>query len=202
MMVSLLDVLVVFLSFTFLFSAIPKLIHLSSFVELVKDYGVLPTMISGAVAVLIPFGELTGATLLLFPETLQAGSLILLVLLLSFLYAVSQVIRRNKILTCGCYGKNHNHDVIPGPPAHLRKSGAIPVSHRIDRGWDFDGGLHAIVAKGLDCSSRYCAKAEKCKLVGKSASLPLYSCSIDSSGYNFLFTHYFQCILLNIFEID
>lgn len=105
MMVSLLDVLVVFLSFTFLFSAIPKLIHLSSFVELVKDYGVLPTMISGAVAVLIPFGELTGATLLLFPETLQAGSLILLVLLLSFLYAVSQVIRRNKILTCGCYGK-------------------------------------------------------------------------------------------------
>lgn len=99
------DILAMFLCTLFIVSAVPKLIHLSAFRELTVAYGVLPAPIARVLGTFLPFAELLGAALLFHGGTALYGSLILLVLLLGFAWAVTTVLRSQKTVSCGCYGK-------------------------------------------------------------------------------------------------
>jgi len=99
------DILAMFLCTLFIASAAPKLLHLSAFRELTAAYGVLPGPLARVLGSLLPFAELSGAALLCHPKTALCGSLILLLLLFGFAWAVSAVLRAKKTVRCGCYGK-------------------------------------------------------------------------------------------------
>ncbi|MEW9032259.1 MAG: MauE/DoxX family redox-associated membrane protein [Planifilum fimeticola] len=99
------DVLAMFLCTLFVISAVSKIAHLSAFRELTVAYGVLPAPIARGLGILLPFAELSGAALLCHGGTSLYGSLVLLVLLLGFAWAVSTVLRAKKNVSCGCYGK-------------------------------------------------------------------------------------------------
>jgi len=97
--------LAICLSVMFLVSAVLKILHFPSFIELVFAYEVLPRFFSKAFAIALPFLELAVSISLLFEQTLVYGTVLSLLLLLSFAYAVIRVLQERKVITCGCYGK-------------------------------------------------------------------------------------------------
>ncbi|MZQ80589.1 hypothetical protein GQF01_00260 [Paenibacillus sp. 5J-6] len=89
----------------FLISAVMKLIDLSTFVDLVQKYEVLPSRLSTLYGYTAPVIELAAGFMLLFAVTYYLGAVIILLLLLSFGYAVQTAIQKEKDISCGCYGK-------------------------------------------------------------------------------------------------
>ena len=99
------SVLTVYLALTFLFSAIAKLRHMGSFVEVTQAYEVLSSPWDRIFACLLPFLEMGAVVFLLFRQT-HVGEYGSLVGLLSvFAWAVGSVIHSGRVITCGCYGK-------------------------------------------------------------------------------------------------
>lgn len=97
-------ILIHFASFFFI-SALLKLLSYYSFIQLIKDFKLLPSAFSFLIALTLPLIELGAALLLLTPSTILYGLLVIFFLLLSFLYAASKVRVRNERISCGCYGK-------------------------------------------------------------------------------------------------
>lgn len=93
------------LCLVFIISAVMKLRDMSAFVDLVMEYRVLPKSPSMLYAWVAPFAELAGGVLILFPVFVHLGSILLFGLLLSFFFAVSLVIFKQRDIDCGCYGK-------------------------------------------------------------------------------------------------
>lgn len=102
-MSSILSIIFTSLIVTFLFSALPKIIHLKDFIELVKNYEVLPEKLSLIFAILLPLLELFAVYLLI--QEIIWGLILLTILLFSFLYAVNNAIKKKKEIRCGCFGK-------------------------------------------------------------------------------------------------
>ncbi|MFD1425619.1 hypothetical protein JOD24_000291 [Kroppenstedtia sanguinis] len=99
------SVLTVYLALTFLFSAIAKLRHMGSFVEVTQAYEVLSSPWDRIFACLLPFLEMGAVVFLLFRQTHVWGVWILVGLLSVFAWAVGSVIHSGRVITCGCYGK-------------------------------------------------------------------------------------------------
>ncbi|MDQ0340748.1 hypothetical protein J2S00_003588 [Caldalkalibacillus uzonensis] len=89
----------------FLLSSLQKIVHLRHFLDTVTAYNILPQSIARVAGALIPFLELAGAILLTSAKTMMYGATILIFLLLSFLFAVVQVIKTKRNVICGCYGR-------------------------------------------------------------------------------------------------
>jgi hypothetical protein len=89
----------------FILSSIQKMVHLRYFLEAVTAYHILPEPIARSAGVLIPLLELAGAVLLTSSKTVMYGAVILLLLLLSFLFAVVHVLKTKRNVLCGCYGR-------------------------------------------------------------------------------------------------
>ncbi len=89
----------------FIISAITKFISLKEFIQLVTNFHVLPKPLINIVGILIPVLELVGAVFLLSDRTRIFGSFIVSFLLILFSYAVVQVLKTKRRISCGCYGR-------------------------------------------------------------------------------------------------
>nr|WP_188725204.1 MauE/DoxX family redox-associated membrane protein [Lentibacillus populi] len=89
----------------FFLSGFLKIVSIKQFSSLVLEYRVLPKRISIIVGYIVPFLEVAFAFLILFSKTFIFGVLGIQCLLLSFGYAILNVIKNKRIIACGCYGK-------------------------------------------------------------------------------------------------
>lgn len=97
-------VLRIFLGAIFLISAVGKLLAPRTFVRNVVRYNVLPEPPSKVYGWLLPYAELASAIILFLGWQAQWGALIVIVMLLSFMVAVSIVMARHQNLSCSCFG--------------------------------------------------------------------------------------------------
>jgi hypothetical protein len=87
----------------FLVAAYPKLQDPSGFALLVTQYQLLPHLLVNAFSLWLPAFEITtGLTLLLTPFEKEASGAVLLLLCL-FVIALSQALRRDLGIACGCF---------------------------------------------------------------------------------------------------
>lgn len=101
----LLSSLQVCICLVFISSALMKLKDMPAFVELVSEYRVVPKLLSVLYAWAAPFVELVAGGFILLPAFARLGSGLVILLLLSFFYAVAKVISQKRSIDCGCYGK-------------------------------------------------------------------------------------------------
>jgi uncharacterized membrane protein YphA (DoxX/SURF4 family) len=99
------------LGLIFLASAIPKLRYPRGFILAVLEYRVLPQRLSWFYARLVPPLEFLTALLLLTGAALRPASVIVSLLLLSFIVAVSINLARGRDLDCHCFGKTARRPV-------------------------------------------------------------------------------------------
>jgi len=104
-MENVISIIISLLIITFLMSSLPKIVYLKDFMELVLNYKVLPDFLSRIVAFIIPIAELTAVYLLLSEKTVILGIVLICSLLTSFHYAVSKVLKEDRKIYCGCFGK-------------------------------------------------------------------------------------------------
>jgi hypothetical protein len=97
-----------FLLLFFLCSSIPKLFNLSEFMQLVESYEVLTKGGSRTFGFFAPIFESIFAIMILVHATALYGLIGMLLMLITFFYAVSTVMKNKKVITCGCYGKFHD----------------------------------------------------------------------------------------------
>lgn len=92
-------------------SAIMKMIYYREFLQLVRDYQVLPSFLATIWGALLPILELGSALLLLIPKTVLYGAGLLSLLLVSFAIAGVMVKLKGRKLSCGCYGRLIDADI-------------------------------------------------------------------------------------------
>lgn len=95
----------------FLFSSIGKLRDVRGFVKGVVDYQVLPASLATAYGYLVVPTEVFVGVSLILGWQVGVGAVVALLLLISFLIAVSINLRRQRDLTCHCFGANSNEKV-------------------------------------------------------------------------------------------
>ncbi len=94
-----------FLGMTFFLSGIRKLTSLKQFSYVVYAYEILPRRISTVYAYILPFIEMGTGLLLIIGIFNTYTSLIIIILLLSFIMAISiNLFRGRGNIDCGCYG--------------------------------------------------------------------------------------------------
>lgn len=89
----------------FFFSGVLKLLYFRASIQMVIEYDILPAAFARIWAYTLPFIEIFAALMLLHQSTIKYGAFVHLLLLLSFAYAVMLIMKSNRKLTCGCYGK-------------------------------------------------------------------------------------------------
>lgn len=99
------NIIITFLSATFLISSIPKIVNLNHFINLVVEYKILPKTLSVLYAIMLPFTELIFAILILNERTVIYGTVGLLFILITFKIAVFINVKNKKEILCGCHGK-------------------------------------------------------------------------------------------------
>jgi putative oxidoreductase len=98
-------ILSITLGIIFLASAIPKLRHPKGFILAALEYRVLPSRLSWLYARLLPPLEFLLALLLLTGTAVRSATVIVSLLLLSFIAAVAINLARGRDLDCHCFGK-------------------------------------------------------------------------------------------------
>lgn len=93
------------LALIFLTSAVPKLRHPKGFILAVLEYRILPSRLSWWYARLLPPLELLLALLLLSGTAVRLATVVVSLLLLSFMIAVGINVARGRNLDCHCFGK-------------------------------------------------------------------------------------------------
>ncbi len=91
----------------FAFAGVAKLLDREGSREAARGFGV-PERLAGFVGVALPVAELTAAGLLLFPATAQAGAILALALLATFVVAISVAMARGEAPDCHCFGALHS----------------------------------------------------------------------------------------------
>lgn len=97
------------LGVTFVYASFHKIIAPAAFARIIYGYNLFPDVTVNVFAVVLPFIELvTGFALLtgLFP---RAASLIIMVLLLSFIAAISINLLRGYEFNCGCFNSDNSN---------------------------------------------------------------------------------------------
>jgi len=96
------------LGVTFVYASFYKIIAPAAFAKIIYGYGLFPGAAVNVIAIVLPFIELiAGLALLtgLFPRT---ASLIIMVLLLSFIAAISINLLRGYEFNCGCFNSDNS----------------------------------------------------------------------------------------------
>lgn len=97
------------LGVTFVYASFHKIIAPAAFARIIYGYGLFPEVTVNVIAIVLPYIELvTGLALLtgLFP---RAASLIIMVLLLSFIAAISINLLRGYEFNCGCFNSDNSN---------------------------------------------------------------------------------------------
>jgi len=99
------SILLIHIISLFIISAITKIISYKAFLQLVDNFKILPQKLIGIVGGAIPIMELVGAILLVVDRTRMYGAFMIILLLTVFSYAIIQVLKTNRRIRCGCYGR-------------------------------------------------------------------------------------------------
>ncbi|MEQ2527551.1 MauE/DoxX family redox-associated membrane protein [Bacillaceae bacterium CLA-AA-H227] len=105
------NILVHLLLIVLIVSSIPKIINLKDFLNLVKEFDFLPLPILKLYGTILPFTELAGAFLLPIKGMLVYASILIFTVFLSITIGVEYMLKTNKTITCGCYGRFLDSDV-------------------------------------------------------------------------------------------
>ena len=89
---------------TFIFSGVAKLVELEEFVEIVKEYDILPHSLSQAYGYTLPGLEVALGIFLVAGLFLRTNAAISILILISFLIAKSINLFRGDDISCGCFG--------------------------------------------------------------------------------------------------
>ena len=81
---------------------------------IVRQYRLLPDVLAGPVAALVPLTEALAAAGLLWPRTRAAGALTAAALLLAYAAALAINLRRGRTsIDCGCFGSRRRQGIAP-----------------------------------------------------------------------------------------
>lgn len=97
--------IVIHLFCIFFLSAVLKMIYFRASIQMVIEYDIFPEAYSRVWGSMLPFIEFMAALMLLHESTMRYGAFVQFLLLLSFAFAVILVLKSNRKLMCGCYGK-------------------------------------------------------------------------------------------------
>jgi putative oxidoreductase len=87
----------------FVYASLYKINYPGEFAETIASYQILPHMLIGLVAVVLPWLELVCAALLILGIRAKAAALVLAVLLSIFLLAILVNLIREAPISCGCF---------------------------------------------------------------------------------------------------
>jgi uncharacterized membrane protein YphA (DoxX/SURF4 family) len=93
------------LGLVFLVSGLGKVFERERTVQTVIAYNVLPEFLARIYGLLLPWGELALAGLLLIGLLTKSAAFLLALLLISFAIAVSVNLARGREMDCGCFGR-------------------------------------------------------------------------------------------------
>lgn len=107
----------------FLLAAITKLVDMSGSRRALGEFGV-PARLLPVAAVTLPVAEILTAVLLISAATAQAGAVLAVILLLSFVVGISAALRRGAAPDCHCFGQLHSR---PAGKETLVRNGVLIV---------------------------------------------------------------------------
>jgi putative oxidoreductase len=81
-----------------------KIVHPARFVEDVANYGLLPPLLVNLFALVLPWVEMIAGLFLILGFFSRSSSLTLVLLLVSFIIAISIILIRGYQIPCGCFG--------------------------------------------------------------------------------------------------
>jgi uncharacterized membrane protein YphA (DoxX/SURF4 family) len=108
------------LAVIFIMAAVPKLADPQAFAHALYNYKMLPEVVIPFLALGMPMLEAVISIAILVPRLQKGASLIFLILLLVFIYAVGSAWARGLDVDCGCFGEGSSH---VGPFLILRNLG-------------------------------------------------------------------------------
>jgi uncharacterized membrane protein YphA (DoxX/SURF4 family) len=91
------------LALVFLYAAVGKLANPKLFAEQIDNYRLLPWILVGLTAVILPWLELFTALALLFGRWLRGASLWIMAMNLVFIVAIMSAMLRGLDIECGCF---------------------------------------------------------------------------------------------------
>lgn len=97
------------LGVTFVYASFHKIIAPAAFAKIIYGYGLFPGVTVNLIAVVLPFVELISGLALLTGLYPRAASLIIMVLLLSFIVAISINLVRGYEFNCGCFNSDNSN---------------------------------------------------------------------------------------------
>ena len=93
----------IILGVIFIYASIDKIIDPASFSDSIDNYHITPIQINNLVAILLPWIELIVGVCLLTGYCLEGAITIVIVLLIWFIFIISQALFRGIDLDCGCF---------------------------------------------------------------------------------------------------
>ena len=96
----------------FLYASVLKIADPADFAQSIKYYKLLPLGAINAVALLLPWWELSAALALFVPTWRRAGAGIVFVLTVVFIVAVASAVLRGLDISCGCFGAHSSKVVL------------------------------------------------------------------------------------------
>jgi uncharacterized membrane protein YphA (DoxX/SURF4 family) len=92
------------LAAVFLYAGIGKLLDPAAFAVAIENYRLLPCMVSGWVALYLPWLETACATGLFFPRARLGATVLLAALCAGFCGFITSALLRGLDISCGCFG--------------------------------------------------------------------------------------------------
>lgn len=99
----------------FVWAAVPKLLDPAAFAEDIGNYRLLPEMLVGPLAAVLPVLELVVAVALVAGVEAKGAALVAGAMLLGFTAAMGQAMARGIDIDCGCFGSASTTEVGWGP---------------------------------------------------------------------------------------
>lgn len=93
----------IFLGVVFIIASVDKIIDPIAFAEIIKNYQILPDVMIGPVAFILPWLEFVCGAMLVCNVMLETATTILIAMLLVFIAALSANLYRGIDVACGCF---------------------------------------------------------------------------------------------------
>ena len=93
----------IFLGVIFIYASIDKIVDPIKFSDLIDNYHITPVKLNNLAALVIPWIELVVGIFLVLGIYIRGSSVIVIVLLLWFIFILSQALARGINVNCGCF---------------------------------------------------------------------------------------------------
>ena len=97
------------LGYIFISASIDKIIDPISFSNIIDNYHITPILFNNLLALFIPWLELIIGICLIFNFNINGASLLSIILLIWFIFILSQAILRGINIDCGCFDLNSSN---------------------------------------------------------------------------------------------